>query len=87
MVCCIAVILLVTTAVQGLPEGAPPEACGITTDIATDHAGISSSDTPLPYSVDLSDFTGGQYIPGETYISKFYISDWVDRRNWKGIGN
>ena len=70
----IAVLLLVITAVQGLPGGAPPEACGITTDIEPDH-GASPSDTPLPYSVDLSDFTGGQYIPEDIYISnkKLYI--------------
>ena len=68
MAYCIAVLLLVITAVQGRPEGAPPEACGTTTDIVPNH-GISPSDTPLPYSVDLSDFTDGQYIPGDTYIS------------------
>ena len=67
MISCIAVILLVITAVQGRPEGAPPEACG---DIAPDHAGIAPSDTTLPYTVDLSDFTGGEYIPGNTYTSK-----------------
>ena len=69
MTYCIAVILLVITAVQGRPEGAPLAACGTTTDIVPDHAGILPSDTPLPYSVDLSDFTDGQYIPGETYTS------------------
>ena len=63
-------MLLVITAVYGMPEGAPPEACGTTTDIVPSHAGISPSDTPLPYSVDISDFTGDQYIPGDTYTSK-----------------
>ena len=59
-----------TTAVQGHPEGATIAACGTTTDIVPEHAGSSPSDTPLPYSVDLSGFTSGQYIPGDTYTSK-----------------
>ena len=63
-------MLLVITAVHGRPEGASPAACGTTTDIVPSHAESSPSDTPLPYSVDLSDFTGGQYIPGDTYTSK-----------------
>ena len=63
-------MLLVITAVHGRPEGASPAACGTTTDIVPDHDGIPPSDTPLPYSVDLSDFTGSQYIPGEAYTSK-----------------
>ena len=53
---------------QGRPGGAPPKACGATTDIVPDHRGLSPSDTPLPSSVDLSDFTGGEYIPEDTYI-------------------
>ena len=69
MAYCIAAILLVTTSVQGRPEGATIAACGATTDIVPDHGGLSPSDTPLPYSVDLSDFTGGEYIPGDTYLS------------------
>ena len=59
-----------TTSVQGRPEGATIAACGATTDIVPDHGGQSPSDTQLPYSVDLSDFTGGEYIPGDTYLSK-----------------
>ena len=70
MAFCIAVILLVTTSVQGRPGGATIAACGATTDIAPYHGGLSPSDTSLPYSVDLSDFTGGEYIPGDTYLSK-----------------
>ena len=58
------------TAVQGRPEGATIAACGTTTDIVPEHAGIAPSDTPFPYSVDLNDFTNGQYIPGDTYTSK-----------------
>jgi len=61
---------LVTTTVKGRSEGAPPEACGVTTDIVPNHAGISPSDTAIPYSVDLNDFTGGQYIPGDMYTSE-----------------
>ena len=68
---CISVILLMATAVKGRPEGASPAACGMTTDIVPDHAGNSPSDTPFPYSVDLSDFTNGQYIPGNTYTSTY----------------
>lgn len=67
---CIAVTLLVAATVRGRPEGAPPAACGMTTDIVPNHAGISPSTDPIPYTVDLSDFTGGQYIPGDTYTSK-----------------
>lgn len=68
LVHCFAVILLVVAAVHGRPEGAPPEACA---EIAPMHAGISPSTDPFPYSVDLSDFTGGEYIPGDTYQSKY----------------
>ena len=63
-------MLLVITAVQGRPDGATIAACGTTTDIAPDHGGNLPSNTSLPYSVDLSDFTGGKYIPGDTYTSK-----------------
>ena len=66
-VCCFAVILSLVTTAHGRPEGAPPEACA---QIAPMHAGISPSTDPLPYSVDLSDFTGGEYVPGDTYQSK-----------------
>ena len=62
----IVTILLVTTSVQGRSGGAPLDACG---DIIPMHVG-SPSNTALPYSVDLSDFTDGEYIPGETYESK-----------------
>ena len=55
---------------HGRPEGAPIEACGQTTDIVPSHAGISPSDTALPYLVNLSDFTDGQYIPENTYKSE-----------------
>ena len=74
MIYCFAAILLVAiTAVQGRPEGAPPEACGVTTDIVPNHVPNTPSDTPLPYSVDLSDFTDGEYTPGNTYLSKKYL--------------
>ena len=65
----IAVILLLAAVVQGFPNGAPTDACGIITDIVPIH-GVPPSNTPLPYSVDLSDFTNGEYIPGDTYTSK-----------------
>ena len=64
------IALLVITA-NGRPEGAPPEACA---QIAPMHAGISPSTDPLPFSVDLSDFTGGEYVPGDTYLSKTSFS-------------
>ena len=71
----IAIIVLVTTVgqVQSQLQGAPRAACGRTTDIAPHHPGYSSSSTPLPYTVDLSDFTGGEYVPGKTYISELCI--------------
>jgi len=53
--------------VYGRSEGAPPEACG---DIVPLHNGISSSDTSLPYLVNLSDFIGDQYIPRDMYTSE-----------------
>ena len=67
MVQCLVVSLLLATTAHGRPEGAPPEACA---QIAPMHAGISPSTDPLPYSVDLSDFTGDEYVPGDTYQSK-----------------
>ena len=71
---CIAAMLLVApTSLQGQPGGAPPETCGATTDIVPDHGGLSPSDTPLSCSVDFSDFTGGEYIPGDTYLSKKHL--------------
>ena len=59
---------------DGLSEGAPPEAC---TDIEPDHHGISPSDDPLPYSVDLSDITGGEYIPERLYNSKKHVAMYI----------
>ena len=73
MYCIGVILLLVITSVQGRPEGAPLEACGETTDIVPNHGSNTPSDTPLPYSVDLSDFTDGEYIPGDTYLSKEYL--------------
>ena len=70
MTCCVAIILLVTAAVHGRPEGATSAACGTTTDIVPSHNGNLPSDIALPYSVDLSDFTSGQYIPGDMYTSE-----------------
>jgi len=57
--------------VSGRPNGAPPEACEDGTNIVPGHGG-SPSTTPLPYSVDLSDFPLGFYFRGETYTSKHY---------------
>ena len=64
-------MLLLTTSVQGLSMGAPDAACG---DITPNHAANSPSNDPFPYTVDLSSFTGNEYIPGETYLSKKYKS-------------
>ena len=66
----IATILFVVTTVHGRSTGASPQACGETTDIVPNHTGSSPSNTPIPYSVDLTDFTAGQYIPEDTYTSK-----------------
>ena len=71
LVNCFAVILSLVTTAHGLPEGAPPEACA---QIVPVHAGISPSTDPLPFSIDLSDFTGGEYVPGDTYQSKNYLN-------------
>ena len=72
---------MATISVQGWPGGAPPEAYGATTDIAPYHGGLSPSDTPLPYSVDLSDFTGGEFrniSEWETLVTIFsHVANWV----------
>ena len=71
MIYFIVAVLLLTTSVQGRSLGAPDDAC---VDIAPEHGSSSPSSDPLPYSVDLSDFTGGEYTPGQTYLSKKYKS-------------
>ena len=56
-------------AVEGRSTGAPPEACAL---IQPQHPS-SPQTSPVPFSVDLSAFTGNtstSYTPGQTYISK-----------------
>jgi len=55
--------------VEGRSSGAPPEACGIDTDIVPDHR-YSPSTSSLPYSVDLSGFSNNKYKPGQSYTSE-----------------
>ncbi|XP_065899813.1 reelin domain-containing protein 1-like [Dysidea avara] len=80
LVQCLVVSLLLVTTAHGRPEGAPPEACA---QIAPMHAGISPSTDPLPYSVDLSDFTGDEYVPGDTY--QITLSGGADNPNFRGF--
>ena len=56
--------------VHGLSTGAPLEACKGGNNIVPFHGAPPSTD-PLPYSVDLSNFTGNVYMPGMTYESKY----------------
>jgi len=55
--------------VHGLSTGAPLEACKGGNNIVPNH-GVPPSTNPLPYSVDLSNFTDNVYIPGMTHESK-----------------
>ncbi|XP_065899816.1 putative defense protein 3 [Dysidea avara] len=80
LVQCLVVSLLLATTAHGRPEGAPPEACA---QIAPMHAGISPSTDPLPYSVDLSDFTGDEYVPGDTY--QITLSGGADNPIFRGF--
>lgn len=63
------IALLVTTAVKGLPNGAPKAACEDGTDLVPSHF-FPPSTNPLPYEVDISHFTGQTYVPGQSYNSK-----------------
>ena len=56
--------------VEGRRNGAPPEACIL---IQPQHS-TNSQNSPVPFSVDLSAFTGNTYTPGETYTSKRHQS-------------
>ena len=63
-------ILELVVFVDSFPEGAPLEACA---DIVPQHSMHTSSTDPLPFSVNLSDFTVNTlvcYIGGQTYTSK-----------------
>ena len=54
---------------EGRRSGAPPEACGIDTDIVPNHGG-SPSTNPIRYFVSLIDFKDNEYIAGQNYTSK-----------------
>ena len=56
---------------QGRPGGGAFACC---TNIAPEHSSLPPSSDPLPYSIDLSGFTDGEYIPGATYQSRKYKS-------------
>jgi len=53
-----------------MSSGAPVIACETGTNIVPSHTPNAPSNSPLPYSVDLTDFTGNIYNPGRTYTSK-----------------
>jgi len=59
--------------VNGLPTGAPIEACGDVTDIVPNHEPFNeSSDDDIPYYVDTHIFSyfNETYIPGYYYYCK-----------------
>jgi len=63
-------ILELVVFVDSFPTGAPMEAC---TDITPQHGNNTPSTDPVPFSVDLSDFTVNTlvcYIGGYNYSSK-----------------
>ena len=60
-------ILELIVVVDSRPEGAPLSACG---DIVPQHSPNSPSTDPLPFAVNLSDFTFDCYIGGQNYTSK-----------------
>ena len=60
-------ILELVVVVDSRSSGAPIEACA---QIAPQHGSNSPSTDPLPFSVDLSDFTFDCYIGGQSYNSK-----------------
>ena len=53
LILCIYYLMIV---VNGMPNGAPPEACEDMTDIVPDHDFSNSSSNDIPYLVDLSEF-------------------------------
>jgi len=55
--------------------GAPETACGSVTDIEPSHPG-SRQMSAVPYTVNISDFTGMMYTPGQTYTSEWFI-EWL----------
>ena len=61
--------ILEIVVIRGYPTGAPLEACKSGTNIVPNH-GVLPSTNPLPYSVDLSNFTDNAYIPGKAHKSK-----------------
>ena len=65
-----ALLLVVITPndVKGFSSGAPPVACN--NDLLPLHSGFSSTDDPLPFFVNLTDFIGQTYIPNQLYHSK-----------------
>ena len=63
------VLTLSTTAVLGLPTGAPEAACASLMPLGhTIPANQATGD--VPFNVDISDLGGRCYAPGETYESK-----------------
>ena len=60
-------ILQLVVVVDNRITGAPPLDCGQIDP-------FSPSNDPLPYSVNLSDFTFGSYIGGQSYNSKVQTS-------------
>jgi len=55
-------------AVKGRSSGAPTQACALIQPQHPSNPQIS----PVPFSVDLSAFTGNMYTPGQTYTSKHH---------------
>ena len=60
------ITLMELVVVEAWPTGAPSDAC----DNLTPQHGFNTQTSVLPYSVDLSEFNGTTYTPGQTYTSK-----------------
>ena len=72
------ILAVSTTAVLGLPDGAPGAACtnGLMPTGHTNPANMAGNDS-FPYNVNISNI-GGNYIPGANYTSecalRYYIA-------------
>ena len=67
-----ALLLAVAVAmVNGLPNGAPLQACG---NLLPLHSGIQPSVTFLPFMVNTSEIAGQGYIPNRVYLSEYQAS-------------
>ena len=55
---------------EGRSSGAPSDACGYVTDIVPNHISPPSTN-PIPYFVNLREFSSSKYNPNQTYTSEW----------------